>query len=199
MRKTKKASQQVAVLGLFTALIIILQILSAFMKIGIFPLSFVLVPIVLVANLYGIKESTILGAVFSAVVIVCNLTGFDPFGATLTQEMPILTTVICLVKGTAAGAAAGGVAVLTKKLSPYLRVLFTAIVTPVVNTGIFLFGISFMKDVVVASLSKLGSNTTFNAFVISIITINFAAELVINIVVSPALPNVIKAVKRFSK
>lgn len=194
----KKASKQVAVLGLFTALIIILQILSAFMKIGIFPLSFVLVPIVLAANLYGIKESTILGAVFGVVVIVCNLTGFDALGAILTQERPVLTTVICFLKGALAGLAAGLMAKALKNANQYLRVLCTAIITPVVNTGLFLLGISLMQDTIVDSMAKLGAPTTFSAFVITIITINFAAELVINIIVSPALPNVIKAVKRIN-
>ncbi len=199
MKKNKNASKQVAILGIFSALIIILQILSAFMKIGIFPLSFVLVPIILAANLYGIKESSILGGVFGVVVVVCNLTGFDSLGFLLTQEEPLLTTVICMLKGILAGTAAGAVALLLKKASPYLRTLGSAIITPIINTGIFLAGISLMQGTIVDSMEKLGAKTSFGAFVITIITINFAAELVINILVSPALPNVIKAVNRIHK
>ena len=54
MEKTN-VGKRVAVLGVFAAVIVVLQLLSYSIKVGPFNLSFVLIPIVLGAVLYGPK------------------------------------------------------------------------------------------------------------------------------------------------
>ena len=48
-----KKSQKVAVYGLFTAIVVVLQLLSYSLKAGTFNLSFVLIPNILGGYLYG--------------------------------------------------------------------------------------------------------------------------------------------------
>ena len=73
MAKSKKT----AILGLFTALVIILQIMSYFVKIGTFSISLTLVPIVLAAVMYGPSYGSILGLVFGAITFLGCVTGID--------------------------------------------------------------------------------------------------------------------------
>ena len=108
--KSKNAVKNVAVLGVFAAVIVVLQLLSYSVKVGPFNLSFVLVPIVLGAVLYGPKTGALLGAIFGVVVVVCCFTGLDVGGYILITANPWLTSLICIVKGALAGLSAGLVA-----------------------------------------------------------------------------------------
>ena len=118
-----KKSQATAVYGIFTAVIVVLQILSYGLKIGTFNLSLVLIPIVFGAYLYGPKAGTFFGAVFGAVVVIACAVGLDAGGAILFAGDPLLTTVVCLIKGMAAGASAGFICRLFQRhnKSKYIR------------------------------------------------------------------------------
>ena len=64
MENTRKQTRNTAVLGMFAAVIVVLQLLSYAIKIGAFNLSLVLIPIVLGAYLYGAKTGAVLGGIF---------------------------------------------------------------------------------------------------------------------------------------
>ena len=66
MKSTK--TQKIIGLGLFTAIVIVLQLLGSFIKFGVVSISLVLIPIVVGAALYGIGAGAWLGAVFAVVV-----------------------------------------------------------------------------------------------------------------------------------
>ena len=55
MSNAKTKSINAALLGMFTAITVVLQLMSYLVKIGTFNLSLVLVPIVLAAVMYGPK------------------------------------------------------------------------------------------------------------------------------------------------
>ena len=91
--KTKK----IVGIGLFTAIVLVLQFLGGSIRFGMFSISLVLVPIVVGAAVYGWQAGAWLGFVFGVAVLLSGdaaaFLAVDVFGTILTV----------LVKGTAAG------------------------------------------------------------------------------------------------
>ncbi len=187
-------SQKTAIYGLFAALIVVLQLLSYVVKIGTFNLSLVLIPIVLGAHLYGPKAGAIFGGVFGAVVVICCVTGLDGGGYILFSASPVLTSLVCLVKGIAAGFAAGAVSKLLAKANNLVAIMLSAIAAPIVNTGLFITSLLlFFKDI----LSSWAGGTDLVTYIlISLIGVNFLIELLINVIMAPSLLSVQKALKK---
>lgn len=191
-----KKSQKTAIYGMFAAVIIILQLLSYFIKIGTFNLSLVLIPIVLGAHLYGIGAGAVFGAVFGAVVSVCCITGLDAGGFILISASPLLTVLVCIGKGAAAGAVAGLVSKLFKGVNEHLAIVLAAIAAPIVNTGIFIGSLFlFFKDIL---YSWAGDTNIVTYVLVGLIGTNFIIELIINIIAAPSLFTVSKALKKSS-
>lgn len=190
-------SKDTAILGIFIALIIVLQSLSLVIP-PVFgaTLSFVLIPIALAAIMYGIKYSTILGFVFGIIVSVFSVFGLDGLGAAYFNYIPVLAIVLILVKGILAGFGAGLVATVLKKKNLTIATFATAAITPIINTGIFIAGTYLFF---IPALEGLIKNTetlqghTVNSFVVGIILFNFVFEFVLNIVLAPAILRVTKA------
>ena len=109
-----KKSKKIAVVGLFAAIIVLLQILSYVLPVGAFNLSLVLIPIIIGAVLYGMSTGVILGVVFGVVVTVACITGLDKGGLILWSANPFYCGAICLIKGAAAGFVAGAIGKLLK-------------------------------------------------------------------------------------
>ena len=145
----KKFSTKTLVLAaIMTALVVILQFMGAFIKFGPFSISLVLIPIVIGAATCGAGVGAWLGFVFGVVVLISG-----DAAAFLAVNVPG-TVLTVLVKGTAAGLAAGVVYQLIEKKSRFAAVIAAAIVCPVVNTGVFLAGCAlFFADTVAARAS----------------------------------------------
>ena len=188
-----KKSKDTAILGMFVAITVVLQILSYVIPpIGGFSLSLVLIPIVLAAVLYGPKYAAIVGFSFGIVAAVASVFGLDAGGHILFQSSPVLTILVCLLKGTAAGFFSAAISNLFK--NQYLSVIFAALTAPIVNTGIFIaFTTVFMKEGL-ATLAG-GSNLVYS-LITSVILINFVIEMAIDIVLSPV---VLRVTRAFSK
>ncbi|MBQ7172365.1 MAG: ECF transporter S component [Clostridia bacterium] len=186
--KRAKTTLTVVQLGLLTAVVIVLQLLGSFIRFGPFSVSLVLVPIVLGAVLHGPLAGGWLGLVFSVTVLLSGdaalFLTYNPFG----------TVVTVLVKGTAAGALAGLVYLLCKKINKYVGVLAAAVVCPVVNTGLFLAGcMVFFYDAIPNIAEAIGVPFPGNplTFVITVlIGFNFIFELIFNIVLAPVIVRV---------
>lgn len=194
MSNTKTKSMNTAVLGLFTAIVVVLQLMSYLIKIGTFNLSLVLIPIVLAAVMYGPKYSSILGGVFGVIVVIGCITGLDGGGNILFNSSPILTSLVCIIKGVAAGFISGIIANSLKKKSLYAAVILSAIAAPIVNTGLFALAMLFLfRD----TLTVWAGGADLVYYVIfGLIGVNFLIELVINAVLSPVVLTVSRA---FSK
>ena len=195
MSNTKSKAKSTAVLGMFSAIIVVLQLLSYVVKIGnTFNLSLVLIPIVLGAVLYGPAKGAILGGVFGATVVVSSLTGLDGGGNFLMSISPILTSVSCMVKGILAGLAAGYAAKFFKFKNRYLSVFIAAIVAPIVNTAVFVLCMFlFFKETMTAGAD--GTNLMYYV-IFTMIGVNFLIEFAINVVFAPAVLRVVNAVRR---
>lgn len=167
-------------LAVMTAMVIILQLLgSALLRLGLFSISLVLIPIVMGALVGGPMAGMWLGLVFGFTVLISGdaafFMGFDVFG----------TIVTVLVKGALCGLCAGLVFKLLEKVNRYLAVIVSAIVCPVVNTGVFVLGVFtfFMDDI-----TKLATDSGMNAIAYIFLVLiggNFIFELIVNIVLCP--------------
>lgn len=186
---------QVAIL---MAIIVVLQLLSYVIKIGTFNLSLVLIPIVVGAVLFGKKTGAFLGAVFSVVVIICCATGTDVGGAILWNASPWLTALICLAKGVAAGFVAGLIAeVFQKRAKPIIGILLAAVTAPVVNTGLFLLGLSTcFYNILVA---WAGGQAVLYYIVFGLVGVNFLIEFTLNLVLSSSIVSIVKAIKKTNR
>ena len=127
-------TQKIVGLGLFTAIVIVLQLMGSFIRFGTFSISLVLVPVVIGAALYGAGAGAWLGFVFGVVVLLSGdaaaFLGVNALGTILTV----------LVKGTLAGLLSGLVYKALENKNRTLAVAVAAVVCPVVNTGVFLIG-----------------------------------------------------------
>lgn len=195
-------TRTVAGLGLFTAIVIVLQFLGSFIKFGPFSISLVLIPIVVGAALYGFWGGAWLGFVFSVAVFLSGDAGL------FLAVNPLGTILTVILKGTLAGLAAGLVYHWLGKKEVYLNltvggqekwstdfaVSLAAIVAPVVNTGIFLIGCRlFFYETVAgwADASGFGDHVVRYMF-LGLVGGNFLFELLVNLILSPVIVRLIK-------
>lgn len=218
--KTKK----IVGIGLFTAIVLVLQFLGGGIKFGVFSISLVLVPIVVGAAVYGWQAGGWLGFVFGVAVLLSGdaaaFLAVDVFGTILTV----------LVKGTAAGLCTGLVykamlAVLNtysksrvqlmkkgyglgdccetaaydyiSRNNKYLAVLIAAIVCPVVNTGVFLLGCQvFFLETIAGWGAAAGFANVAGYMFLGLAGTNFLIELGTNLLLSSVIVRLISLAKK---
>ncbi len=206
MKKEKKTlftAKYVAYLGVLAGLVIALQMLSGFMKIGATTFCLVLVPIVLGGIILGVTAGAILGCLFGLVVIIDAFIGLDPFTLFLLGEQPVFTVFLCLAKGIAAGVIPSLIYKPIAKKNKYVGVFVASALAPVCNTGVFAIGAFIIMQPILdyltgAGMDVSGLSPAYIVFVV-LITVNFFVELAINLVLAPAVYTVNNvATKRFS-
>ena len=185
--KTRKEQTKTLVMGaILTALVIVLQLLGSFIRLGPFSISLVLIPIVIGAATCGVKIGGWLGFIFGVTVLLSG-------DAAAFMAVHLVGTIITvLLKGTLCGLAAGLTYKLLAKHSQYFAVLAAAVVCPLINTGVFLLGccVFFLKTVAEWGAAAGFQNTVGYMF-LGLAGGNFLFELIINIVLSPAIVKVI--------
>lgn len=212
-------TKQMVGIGLFTAIVVVLQLLGGGIRFGMFSISLVLVPIVVGAAVYGWQAGAWLGFVFGAAVLLSGdaaaFLAVDAVGTVLTV----------LVKGTAAGLCSGliyklvlkpmnnlskrriqymkdhyrlgecceeGVYHYISRNNRYFAVMIAAIVCPVVNTGVFLIGCRlFFYETVAGWGTAAGFENAATYMFIGLAGINFLIELGTNIVLAPVISRLI--------
>ena len=220
--KNRRISTETLVLSaVLTALVAVLQFMGAFIRLGPFSISLVLIPIVIGAATCGIGVSTWLGLVFGAVVLASG-----DAAAFLVIDVPG-TVITVLAKGMACGALAGvaykGVFALLNKRSErqiarikaesglcdacedgvhrfisrnnrYVAVLVAAIVCPLTNTGVFLLGcvVFFMETVVAWSEAAGLGGGVAHYMIFGLVGGNFLFELGMNIILSPVIVRILR-------
>ncbi len=188
-------AKNVTILGVLTAIIVVLQIFGSYFRIGTISLSFVLVPIVIGGILTGVIGGTILGFIFGVITLVMGVVGADQFTFILFSDHPFLTILTCVIKGSAAGFMSGFVYKLLKDKNLTLSTFAASAVAPIVNTGLFIVGAFCMADTLNSNFVAENSNVVYFIF-IGCAGINFLIELAINLVLAPSVCKIIKAVKR---
>lgn len=198
MKESYFSAKRITGIAVLLAFVILFQAIGGFLKIGTTSLSLVLVPIVLGGLLFGVRAGAFLGFSFGLITLIYGIAGWDAFTMILFTEHPIITTVLCLGKGTAAGACAAAVFKLLKGKNEWVGTLIAAATAPVVNTGLFVLGALFMSDTLSANFVADGMSV-FYFLVIVCAGVNFLVELAINLVCSPAIYRVARVISRTEK
>lgn len=186
----QKTKQLVGV-GIFTAIVVVLQLLGGAIRFGTFSISLVLVPIVVGAAVYGWASGAWLGFVFGVTVL---LTGD---AAVFLAVNPLGTVLTVLLKGTLCGLAAGLVYKALRKKSRAAAIILSAIVCPVVNTGIFLLGcLLFFMETINSWATAAGFQNAGAYMIVGLVGLNFLLEVAVNVVLAPVISRLIKYGKK---
>lgn len=186
-------------LGIFVALVLVIQLLGGAVKVGPISISLVLIPIAVGGILLGPLCGAVLGLTFGVATVIGGLTGADPFTATLLNSGAwgaVFTTLLCLVKGTMAGFVSAFIYKLLAPKSKVAAVLLAAVAAPVLNTGLFVLGaLTVLNSLITQNFVGSGSNIIYFVF-IGCAGVNFLIELAVNVIFTPAIRRILTAVRR---
>lgn len=189
MKSTKNSLEvkKLTYVALLTALVFVLQFFFSGFRLGTFTVSVVLVPIVLGAALAGPLAGLWLGFVFGIAVLASGdaalFYGFNPFG----------TIVTVLVKGALAGLVTGLVYRALARVNRTLSAAVSAVVCPLVNTGVFLIGCRlFFWDLLGQwAAQDYGNNVVAYAF-LGLVGANFLFEVGFNLILAPVILRILE-------
>ena len=200
-QEKKQKTLKMVELAILLALVVVLQSISSF---GVVTICLCLVPITLGAMVLGPKGGAALGFAFGIIAAFWGIVGKDGFTFLLFSANPVMTIIICLVKGTMAGLVS---ALLYKwiskgnfKGSKLVASIVAGIAAPVVNTGFFVIGCLIIKEDVVSVCSSLGLDTSnyIALLFLSLIGVNFFVELLVNVIFAPALNKVTGVIEKLT-
>lgn len=196
--KTNQKILRMVELAMLAAIIMVLQQIVIPLPGGL-TLSLVLVPIVVGAVLFGPAAGAILGGVFGVVVTFLVMTArAGDLSTMMWVANPIVTAFVCILKGVAAGFCAGLIARAFKKRT-FVGIVLAAAVAPVVNTGIFLVGmLTVFREVMMTFAQNIGMGGTSVIYfaVVVLVGINFIIEFAANLILSPTIATIVKAVRK---
>ena len=186
MSNNRSKTRALTGMALFTAIVVVLQFLGAFIRFGPFSISLVLIPIVVGAAMYGAGAGAWLGFMFGVAVLLSG----DAAAFMVVHAPGTIITV--LLKGALAGFVAGLAFRLLEKFNTYAAVIVSAVVCPVVNTGIFLLGCRiFFMETISGWAAASGFENAGTYMIVGLVGLNFVVELVINIIMAPAILRII--------
>lgn len=183
----KKTKTMVGI-GLFTAIVVVLQLLGGGIKVGsLFSITLTLVPIVVAAAVYGWQAGAWLGFVFGVAVLLSG------DASAFMAIDPLATVLVVLVKGAACGLVAGAFYKLLSRWNKLAAVFTAALLCPVVNTGIFLLGCKlFFMPTIEAWAAGFGFESAAAYMFFGLAGVNFLVEVGVNLVLSPVIVRLIK-------
>ena len=193
-KQNGERTKKLVLTALLTAIVALLSYFGGFIKIGgLASISLTLIPVVLGASLCGPWVGTFLGFISGLFFL------FNPADSSFWLNIsPLGTIFTVLLKGALCGLCAGLVYMLLEKVNRYFAVIVSAIVCPVVNTGIFLVGCRlFFWDTVVQGAADEGKSV-IAYLLVAFVGLNFVFELIVNIILSPAILRIINIRKRMN-
>ena len=195
---TKDAQRKLIYTAMFAAVVVVLQMFVS-IPVGMFTITLTLVPVMLGAILFGPASGAILGGVFGVVVAIQVITGAaGPASTTMLLQAPVVTVVLCILKGVAAGWVSGLVYQAVMKINkPQLAVILSAVSCPIVNTGIFCLGLTVFYNNLLNEWAIAGEFANALTFIfLGLIGLNFVIEFATNVLLIPVALRMIKIVKR---
>lgn len=182
MNRTSKIVKKIVLIGLLTALA------TAF--------SFVKIPIAGTVTVNLVLPVVVIGAILCGpevgawLTIIPTLTTLGEASLFL-QYSPAGAVLTLFLKGILAGLAAGIAYEVLSKSYPQTAVLCAAVITPIVNSSIFVLGCYvFIWGELVALAAE--ANVGIGALLLGLAGINFVVELIINIVLCPSIIRIIR-------
>ncbi len=191
MKKNQEKIRNMVGTALLIAVVVVVQFLGGGIKLGMFSISLVLVPIVVGAAIYGWKAGVLLGLSFGAAVLLSG------DAAAFMVVDPLATVLVVLVKGIACGLAAALVYQLLERCNKTVAVFTAALVCPVVNTGVFLIGCQlFFLETVTEWAKAFGFADAGSYMILGLAGGNFITEVVVNLVLAPVIVRLIAIRKK---
>ena len=201
---TKNKTLRLVQLAMLIAIIAVLQFTGASIPIGLVPLTFVLIPIVVGAFLLGPVDGAILGFVFGLITVI--QTPQNEILMFLFNYRPVAYIVLAIAKATIAGFLSGLIYKALDKVFKgkfvYVRTMIASISAPIINTGIFALG---MVALFVPQLSAIpdkfpeifGTYSSAMAVLFGgFILFNFIGEFLVSLVLSPAIVRIVDIVRK---
>lgn len=193
MQNNTGKTRKLTGIAIFTAIVVVLQLLGSFIRFGPFSISLVLIPIVVGAAMYGTAAGAWLGFIFGLVVLLSG----DAAAFLGVNALGTIITVIA--KGTLAGLCAGLVFRALAKTNTYVAVIASAIVCPVVNTGVFLLGcLLFFMETINGWAAEAHFANAGAYMIVGLVGLNFVFELLVNVILSPVIVRIISIGKKGS-
>ena len=203
MKRRNQKVLHLVELAMLVALVVVLQGLGASITIGLVPLTFVLIPIVVGAFLLGPLEGAILGFVFGLITVI--QTPANPVLMVFFNANPVAYVVLALLKATLAGLCAAliykALGKLFKGKYTYLQTTIASISAPIINTGIFVLGMFLFFFEENAMLPEMfpeffpGFVGATEVILIGLVGFNFIGEFLVNLLLSPAVVRIVDVVK----
>ncbi len=178
-------TRNIAATGVLTAIEIVLQILGNFITFGPVSINLCLIPIAIGAILYGPFCGAFLGLVNGVAVVFAPSTF-----AVFMPINPVATVFLCLLKSTLAGLGAGLLYLPFKKKAPFVGSIISAIILPIINTGLFCIGCLLFFRSFLNSIAS-GFPNIYAALIFGVVGWNFIFELTTSAIVSPGISRVI--------
>lgn len=194
MKKRHEQTYRMVLVSILAALVVVFQCISNVIKIGPVSITLTLIPVVLGGCLVGKKWGAALGFLFGVVVTAFVVTGTDVGGNMLFVANPILTVLLCLVKGTAAGFVSTLVYELVAKKNQNLGVMLAAMIAPVVNTGIFVIGMVLFYAETLSAWA--GGQNVMLYILTGLAGWNFVVEFAVSAILSPTIAMVIRKIRK---
>ncbi len=174
--------------GVMTAVVVVLQLLSSVIHFGPFSITLALTAIIVGGAVYGIWAGAWLGFAMALTVLISG-------DAAAFMTINALGTILTVIgKSTVAGLLASLVYKLLEKESRFGAVIAAGITAPVVNTGIFIVGtFLFFLDTIT---EWAGQVPVVEYIFTGLIGLNFPVELMVNLALSTVTVTIIGIVKR---
>lgn len=198
-RRKLFSARNLACFAVLLALVIVLQCCGGFFRIGATSLSFVLVPIVLGGILLGRIAGAALGFVFGFIALMYGVAGADAFTATLLADSPVMTALICLVKGVAAGVVPALIYKPIARKNSLVAAIVASASAPIMNTGLFIVGCLMINGAIAAFTAGGTMNEIVYYLFILCAGWNFIIEFAINLVLAPAIHRIVLVAEKSLK
>lgn len=187
----KTNTMKIAGLGLFTAIVVVLQLTGAAIKFGAFSITLTLAPIIIGSALFGIGAGAWLGLAFGVSVLISG------DAAAFLAVNPAATIAVVLLKGVLAGVAAAAVYKAIEQKNKPAAVITAGIAAPVANTGIFIIGCLLFFMPVINGWARAAGMESAGTFIITgVVGLNFVIELAVNLVLSSVIVKIISLLQK---
>ena len=195
---TKDMQRKMIYTAMLAAVVVVLQMFVS-IPVGMFTITLTLVPVMLGAILFGATSGAILGGVFGVVVAIQVITGAaGPASTAMLLQAPVVTVVLCILKGAVAGWVSGLIyQAVMKTEKKKLAVILSAIACPIVNTGVFCIGLTVFYNNLLNEWAIAGEFVNaFTFIILGLIGLNFVVEFAVNVLLIPVTLRMMKIVKR---
>ncbi len=175
-------TRTIAGLGMLTAMVVALQLLSNYVQFGPVSITLALFPIAVGAMLFGPLAGLFLGLVCGAMVLLAPSTISVFFAVN-----PAGTIIVCLSKTGLAGFIAGVIYKLLQEKNYKIGIVLASLSVPLINTGLFaVAGLTVFRSILVGSVEGTDISIPYMLFVIWI-GWNFFIEFGLNAAIAPAI------------